>query len=451
MRKLHILSFCISIILFSCNPDRSDGFYEEEKDELAVQLVDILDTQEGGLDAFILPQETDYRNIPQDPKNPLTREKVELGKLLFHETGLAVKSSFENSMGTYSCASCHHADAGFQANLAQGIGDGGIGFGEYGEGRVFNPLCNKDDIDVQPIRSPSTLNIAYQTNILWNGQFGATHLNEGTEDAWAYGTPVEANFLGYEGTETQAIAGLDVHRFGLSISKDFIESTVYKDLFNIAFPHEDENFIYSMEAAGLAIAAYERTLLANQSNWQKWLNGDDGAMSKKEVKGAIAFFEFGCGSCHSGPALNNMEFHAYGMADLKNANNVINVDTEHTAHLGRGGFTNIVQDNYKFKVPQLYNLKDSKFYGHGSSFKSIRDVVEYKNMGLPENSNVPNSNLSSQFQSLNMSEEDIENITHFIEESLYDPNLTRYVPDQIPTGQCFPNNDALSMLDLGCI
>jgi len=448
--KKFVFALICGLLLFSCNPDHDFVSEEFEEATLDERLKELLIQEGGSLEHFILPKNTDFNAIPQDPKNPITREKVELGKLLFHETGLAVKSNFEDNMSTYSCASCHHKDAGFQANVPQGIGDGGMGYGAHGEGRVFNPLCDEEKIDVQPIRSPSTLNIAYQTNILWNGQFGATHLNEGTEDTWAYDTPLEANHLGYQGVETQAVAGLDVHRFGLSITKEFIESTVYKELFQVAFPNHNEEFIYSIEAAGLAIAAYERTLLSNESNWQKWLNGNQQAMSFKELEGAISFFEYGCGSCHTGPALSSMEFHAFGMNDLKNSEQIINVTEDHIAHLGRGGFTNNPEDLYKFKVPQLYNLKDSKFYGHGSSFQTVREVVEYKNTAISENSNVSLSQLSSYFKPLNMSEEDIDNISHFIENSLYDPNLERYVPEELPTGQCFPNNDALSRVDLGC-
>ena len=56
------------------------------------------------------------------------------------------------------------------------------------------------------------LNVAYQKVMLWNGQFGATSVNTGTESQWTADTPIETNFLGFEGLETQAIAGLGVHR-----------------------------------------------------------------------------------------------------------------------------------------------------------------------------------------------------------------------------------------------
>jgi len=49
-----------------------------------------------------------------------------------------------------------------------------------------------------------------------------------------------------------------------------------------------------------------------------------------------------------------------------------------------------------------------------------------------------------------LSQEDIEDLTVFLERSLRDPNLKRYQPEALPTGNCFPNNDETSRVDLGC-
>ena len=53
----------------------------------------------------------------------------------------------EESMNTYSCASCHHSLAGFQSGLRQGIAEGGIGFGMAGENRHKNPIYLDSDLD----------------------------------------------------------------------------------------------------------------------------------------------------------------------------------------------------------------------------------------------------------------------------------------------------------------
>lgn len=419
------------------------------ENELDLQLTEALElvSPNNNTDFFKLPDSDDFENIPQDPNNPITREKVQLGKLLFHETGIALNPEYEMSEGTYSCASCHHAGGGFQAAVPQGISDGGIGYGINGEGRKKNPMYDDSKLDIQPIRTPSALNSAYQKVMLWNRQLGARGINEGTQANWTAGTPKENNHLGFEGVETQAIAGLTVHR--LTIDTAFIFSTDYKSLFDYAFPDVAEQDRYNEITAGLAIAAYERTMLANEAPFQQWLRGDYDAMTDDQKEGAVLFFvRAGCGKCHTGPALNSDAFYALGMDDLSGPGVFGTID-EGTKK-GRGGFTGNDDDMYKFKVPQLYSLAKSPFYGHGASFTSVKDVIDYKNAGIKENNNVPNHYLSPEFKPLNLTGEQVRLLTAFVEEALMDENLHRYEPSVLPSGNCFPNNDPLSKVELGC-
>jgi len=450
MKSLIKFFFCLvslSILTVGCKKENTQS--DVSLDSEIETLLNAASNNEGK-SFFTLPNSDDYDNIPSDPLNPVTAEKVELGKLLYHETGLAIHPKNPISADTYSCASCHFASAGFQAGRFQGIGEGGIGFGRNGEGRVRGSLYQGDSLDVQPIRSPSTLHVAYQEAMLYNGQFGATGVNANTEDGWVYGTPIEANYLGYEGTETQAIAGLEVHRMGLDDA--FLTTFGYKQLFDAAFPFIEIEERYDRERAGLAIAAYERTLLANRSPFQKWLKGDSGAMSQTQKEGAILFFGKGeCVTCHTGPALNKMDFEAIGMKDLVQVSHEsFKVSMTDKERLGRGGFTGNEEDLYAFKIPQLYNLKDSPFYGHGSSIFTIRDIIEYKNKAEKENVAVPDEYLSSEFKPLGLSEAEVTLITEFIEEALYDRELDRYVPTSVFSGNCFPFNDPLAKNQTGC-
>lgn len=400
-----------------------------------------------GKASLILPASNDFQAIPQDPKNPLTSAKVMLGQRLYHETGMGSEAKKREGVYTYSCASCHHVAAGFQAGRRQGIGEGGTGFGLRGEGRVQDPAYPDSAIDVQPIRTPTALNVAYQELMLWNGQFGATGDNVGTEDKWTIGTPKEVNNLGYQGIEIQAVAGLGEHR--MESDEQFCEAMGYRELFDAAFPDVSAPARYDREHAALAIAAYERSLLANEAPFQRWLDGDYNAMTEQQKRGAMLFFgKAECSSCHQGPALNNMDFHALGMPDLIGSDVVSNPTDP--AHKGRGGFTERAEDMYKFKTPQLYNLKDSPFFGHGGTFRSVKEVIEYKNLAKPANTNVGASQLDPAFQPLQLTTQEIDDITNFIEDGLYDPALERYLPSVLPSGYCFPNNDNRSRDDLGC-
>lgn len=438
----------LGLAMASCQKD-DDGTNNANYDQLLEQA--LKDASNGvGKSHFTFPLPTEFNKIPQDPKNPITQAKIDLGALLFHETGIGLSPKHVEHAGQYSCASCHFASAGFQAGTHQGIADGGLGFGLNGEGRIADPAYAVTELDVQPVRSPSALNIAYQEAILWNGQFGAVGVNAGTEASWTAGTPKEVNHLGYHGTESQAIAAQDVHR--LKMNTQVCENLHYRQLFDKAFPNVDPAVRYDKEHAGLAIAAYERILLAGQAPFQLWLRGNKNAMTDQQKKGAALFFgKAECASCHNGPSLANMEFYALGMKDLfENPQITYGATSESCENQGRYCFTKNPADKFKFKVPQLYNLIDSPFYGHGASFKSVRDVIAYKNKAIKENPNVTDSQLAEEFKPLNLTEEEIDAITDFIEHALRDPNLLRYQPLSIRSGNCFPNNDPQSRIDLGC-
>lgn len=449
MRNTFLLSCLLSIlILQSCRKDTESMSNTTLDEELQRALETAADGQ--GTDFFKFPASTDFASIPQDPLNPITEAKVHLGQMLFHETGLAMSPLHVFSEGTYSCASCHFAGAGFQANRVQGIGDGGIGFGVNGEGRQNGAMYEEDALDVQPIRTPSAMNGAYQTNMLWNGQFGATGVNLGTEEQWTEGTPKAVNHLGYEGLEVQAIAGLGVHRQEIAGHENIL--LWYQTYFDESFPDFPSEERYTKETAGLAIAAFERTVMANEAPFQKWLQGDRNAMTDAEKRGAVLFFDkASCSTCHTGPALNSMEFHALGMKDLFECPEDIFLATENSGvNKGRADFTKEEEDLYKFKVPQLYNLADSPFYGHGSSFRSIKEVVEYKNLGTKQNIRVPFDQLADEFVPLELTDVEVEDLTAFLKYGLRDPNLARYQPSSVVSGNCFPNADPMSINQLGC-
>jgi len=397
MKTRNLLTLFAGCLLFltSCgdDDDGGPGVITPTLDEELATLID-------DFDLYTLPESTDFSSIPQDPLNPITTEKVALGKLLYHETALGTNPRIAGvgSEGTYSCASCHHVAAGFQAGVKQGISEGGVGFGIAGETRDLNPeyVTWVDSMDVQPIRTPTAMNTAFQDVMLWNGQFGATGTNAGTEANWTPGTPIATNTLGFQGVEIQAIAGFSVHRQKIT-NQFLIDYPDYKTMFDAAYgtyATDDETL---RQLTGLAIATYERTLLPTEAPFQRYLKGETSALTDEQKQGAILFFgKAGCTTCHTGPALNSMQFVALGMNELKGAN-TFNTEGDKNERLGRGGFTKNPADNYKFKVPQLYNLKDVSFLGHGGNFNSVEQVIQYKNAAVPQNVEVPTSQLAPEF------------------------------------------------------
>lgn len=449
MYNLHkhlIALLSIIMIVSSCKHDPIDGSanadYQLKKNIQAV-------SPDGAESYYILPEQTDLSAIPQDPKNPLSWEKVELGKMLFFETGIALDANHPSAIGTYSCGSCHVPSAGFLPGSLQGFADGGIGFGVNGEARTISPVYKEEEVDVQGNRPLSVLNVAYVSNTSWNGQFGGNDENEGTASIWNDKESTEVNHLGYHGLESQNIEGMKVHR--MMMNETIADTLGYKLYYDRAFPNRNTDERYNIETSALAISAYLRTLLTNDAPFQQWLKGDKNAMTEEQKQGAMLFFgEAQCFYCHNSPALQSNEFHALGVNGIYQSPESIGTSKSDNRNLGRGGFTQNVQDYYKFQVPQLYNLKNAGFYFHGSSKRSIKEVIEYKSKAEHENPDVPRSQISDRFQAVNLSEKEIENLTDFIEHGLYDEKIERYVPDFVLSGNCYPNNDPMSKVHLGC-
>jgi len=443
MKRLTLLAFAAAAVFYTCTQDTLENPLDAR---LNARLSDL--SPGGDRSYFILPDEEDYADIPHDPQNPLTREKVELGKMLFFETGLALAPAKSFNKETYSCATCHVPSIGFVPGRVQGIADGGVGFGEHGEKRKGMQLYNPEEMDVQGARPLSVMNVAFTVNTMWAGKFGGNGVNEGTEDRWV--GDAELNHEGFLGLETQNIEGLHLHR--MVVNKDVTDTLGYTQMFDQAFTEWSEEERYSPKSASFAISAYLRTLLTNEAPFQNWLKGDEQAMTEEEKTGALVFFgKAGCYRCHTGAALNNpTEFYALGVKDLYETGQAFATSADDPRNLGRGGFTGRAEDMYKFKVPQLYNMREAGFYFHGSSKRSLREVVEYFDDGVAENQNVPEEQLAAQLHPLRLTEAEKQSLVRFLEDALWDPNVDRYVPEKVLSGNCFPNNDAISRRDMGC-
>ncbi|NJC26687.1 cytochrome-c peroxidase [Neolewinella antarctica] len=404
----------------------------------------------GSLRDFVLPDGSDLSGIPAGVSNPLTQEKVALGKLLFYETALGRDAIDPEQVRTFSCSTCHVPEAAFTAGSAQGIADGGRGFGVSGAGRTMNPDYAENDIDAQGARPLSMLGVAYVTNSMWAGRFGAHGANAEVEEVWGVFDPAtEVNHLGLDGLEAQNIEGTVTHR--MSTDEFLLDTLGYRPLFDRAFPEFTGDAKYGRVALSFALSAYIRTILPNEAPWQQWLRGDRNALTEAQKRGAQLFFgKAGCYRCHQGPALNGNAFYALGVNDLCDVPGVRRTGLNDTRNLGRGDFTRRADDLYKFKVPQLYNTKDMPYYFHGSSKQNLREVVAYFNDGVIENERVPAANVAAFFQPLNLSAVEIDELTEFLAEGLYDANLSRYVPEAVLSGACFPNSDAQSRVDMGC-
>jgi cytochrome c peroxidase len=265
-----------------------------------------------GLDPEVSPW------IPAD--NPLTPEKVELGKKLYFDPRLSVD-------GKVSCATCHDPKHGFSDGEPVSTGF---------KGQVGNR------------NSPTVLNRLYSKAQFWDGRAGS--LEE--QALGPVQNPVEmANTVeGMIGT-LKNISG-------------------YKPEFKKAFGSEE----ITPERVAKALAAFERTLFSGDSPFDRFQAGDTAALSESAQRGMVIFMGKGnCAECHPAPNFTDEEYHNLGIGmDKPNPD------------LGRYAVTKFEEHKGCFKTPTLRHVAETAPYLHDGSEATLEAVVElYDRGGVP--------------------------------------------------------------------
>ncbi|CAA6605394.1 Cytochrome c peroxidase [Rhodospirillaceae bacterium LM-1] len=187
---------------------------------------------------------------PAPLDNPLTPEKAALGERLFFDPNLSIDR-------TVACASCHDVS------------------GKAGADGRATALGIKNQIG--PRNAPTVWNAAFQAVQFWDGR--ASSLEE-----QAKGPPVNPGEMGMPSLE--------------AVAERVREDESYRDLFIKAF---GENTAIDIDTIAKAIASYERTLITPNTPFDRFLHGEDGALSPDQKRGMSLFRTAGCITCHSGP------------------------------------------------------------------------------------------------------------------------------------------------------
>lgn len=135
----------------------------------------------------------------------------------------------------------------------------------------------------------------------------------------------------------------------------------YKKLFAEAF--SDEKSPLNFENIGIAIGAFERTLLT-PSRFDDFLKGDEEALSKREKRGLKRFISMGCATCHNGVVIGGNSYKKIGV-----------VKPYETSDLGRYEVTKIESDKRAFKVPSLRNVTKTAPYFHDGSVETLDEAI----------------------------------------------------------------------------
>lgn len=135
---------------------------------------------------------------------------------------------------------------------------------------------------------------------------------------------------------------------------------------------------FTFAHAGNAIAAFEaRAFARTDSAFERFVRGDDAALTRKQVMGALEFFGVGCAQCHSGSLLSDQAHHNTGLPQL--GPGVTNTDFGSVPgwDFGRASVSRDVADRFKFRTPSLLNVALTGPYGHAGQFADLRDFVAH--------------------------------------------------------------------------
>jgi len=210
-----------------------------------------------------------------------------------------------------------------------------------------------------------------------------------------------------------------------------------------------------------ATATFMRTVVTRNTPWDRFLAGENSALTPAQRRGGRLFFTSapsggaGCYTCHSGPMLNKQvndpdlagvgqfveeNFFNLGLADhpLQALNRAARNDPNHLDE-GRREITFRDSDAFKFRTLTLRQLRDAKFFFHNGLFTSVKDVVRYFNAGVPQNAQAAAaSTFTTRFshprgpgspRGLGLSDDQVNDLTDFIENALYDPAFVHFDPN----------------------
>ncbi len=284
-------------------------------------------------EGFPLPQ------IPAD--NPMSAEKVELGRHLFYDTRLSGNQ-------TQSCASCHLQELAFSDGLALAVGSTG---------------------EVHPRNSMALVNSAYNATQTWANP-NLTTLERQIVIPMFGEFPVE---LGLAGKEDELIARLTVE-------------PLYQTLFAAAYP--DEANPISVGNITRALASFTRTLISGNSPYDRNLRGDETALSEEAKRGMEMFFSerFECHHCHTGFNLTLSTVTANTTFPERPFFNtgLYNVDGEGAYPSGNAGVFDITgrpEDMGRFRPPSLRNVALTAPYMHDGSIATLEEVLAFYEAG----------------------------------------------------------------------
>jgi len=325
--------------------------------------------------------------VPVPAENPITEAKRVLGKVLFWDEQLS-------SDNTMACGTCHRpAAGGADPRVGRHTGTdmgtiddvwgspGVVHMNEAGE-PLEHPMFGREP-QVTPRISPSNFGALWAAEQFWDGRASSEFLDPLTgEVAIASGGALENQAIGplfnpvemtrpgrtwddltgkLEGAQPLALA----RNLPPDVAAAIDANPDYPSLFETAF---DDPEITPVRIA-FAIATYERTLVADQTPWDRYMAGDETALTEQAAYGWRTFQRLHCVNCHEPPLFTINDFLNIGLRQMK-------------YDLGRQIVTGVEEDAGEMKIPSLRNVALRTRYMHTGEFGRLSEAILFYDNGI---------------------------------------------------------------------
>ncbi|WP_421709424.1 cytochrome-c peroxidase [Algihabitans sp.] len=279
----------------------------------AISTAGANELRDKALDYFVpLPS-----TVPSVQDNPITPEKIELGKALFFDPRLSAS-------GVFSCHSCHNLSTGGDDNRETSIGHGW---------------------QIGPRNSPTVLNSVLNEAQFWDGR---------AEDLKAQAKgPIQASV---EMANTPEV-----------VIETLLSMPQYREWFADSFP--DEATPVNFDNMARALEAFQATLLT-PAPFDAFLNGNIAALTEQQQQGLDLFIDRGCAACHSGVNVGGHGYYPFGLIERPGAE-ILPPDDK-----GRFAVTETVDDEYVFRASPLRNISVTAPYFHSGRVWDLEVAVQ---------------------------------------------------------------------------
>jgi cytochrome c peroxidase len=310
-----------------------------------------LEAGHSSLKKWVLPE-----TPPSPDDNKSTPARVDLGKMLFFDPRMS-------GTGQVTCSSCHLPERGWTDGM---------------------PTTTRFMGKVMPVASPTITNLGYNTIFMWDGRMPT----------------LEKQAAGGQGIKADINAGTAELGIPEGGHIDKIKKVPgYQKAFETAYPGEG----ITKESIAKAIAAFERSVVSNNSPFDKWIKGNKSALTEQQVRGFGLFIDpnkANCSACHSAPNFTDNGFHNIGLKSFGTEN----------ADLGRFKQKALPSMKGAFKTPTIRDATLTAPYFHDGSAAQLKDVVDhYVTAG------VVRTNLSPNMKPLGLSTEDKQDLIAFLQ------------------------------------